>query len=432
MALRNKLDLLTAKNAEVSNKLQTLQRFELPKLVRLQRVASVYESWNKFLQQQLQTALPPNLITAIAVQQLLTYDQKHFFSKLFKAQTVDYIVNAIDQNIQPEESNQKNLQRFIANKNAVKAKAAVLEAELKNKQSYLTAAISTASLAIRQQPEYQLGQIAATVNAHFLDQFANIPVLGEQLTPQMLAQVGHATGVSFLSITLFLSKQFGYSYQLIAAISRMLLAQTSILFKAGNLSNTVLDHTVNPLLELCSTSIAKKHVDKIAWLKEAINFDELGIIEKDWYINWLTGLAVQLGMTMGDNVTQAFCGYVGGTTIGGTASAFAEKCAKQFDLDDTATIALKTITHFVVYSSAYSYAYNFADLYLVDKQLLQQAQAYQILGLGQYAKAEEVQQKYRELALKHHPDKCGASCDSSFAEMAKINAAYGVLKKKFQ
>ena len=436
-ALGNKLHLLMAKNAEISHKIQNLQRFKLLKLIRLQRVTSAYEAWCNVLQQQLHSELNHNIITAIAVQQLLTYDQKAYFTKLFKTQTVGYIISAIEKNIQPEDTDSKNLQRFIANKNAIKTKAAALEVELKNKQSYLTAALATATLATTKQTEYQLGQIAATLNAHFLDQFTNVPVIGERLAPEMLTRVGRATGLSFLSITLFLSHKFGYSYQLIATISRILLAQTSILFKAGNLSNTVLDHTINPLLELCSTAVAKQYAEKITWLQETLNFDELGIdelgiIEKDLYINWVTGLGVQLGMTMGENITQAFCGYIGGTTIGATTSAIAEEYAKKFDLDDTSILALKTITHFVLYSYAYSYAYNFADLYLVDKQLLPQAQAYGILGLGQYAKAHEVQQKYRELALKYHPDKCGSNCAESFAKMTQINTAYSVLKKKFQ
>ena len=149
-------------------------------------------------------------------------------------------------------------------------------------------------------------------------------------------------------------------------------------------------------------------------------------------ISWLSSLGIQAGMTLGHNTTPAVLGYITGTTIAETSSALVEKYAKAFDCADNTIIALKVMTHFIAYSYAYSYAYNFASSWIAEReQLLPQAQAYEILGLGQYAKAQEVQQRYRELALQYHPDKCKVDCAGAEARMSEINAAYNVLKKKF-
>jgi DnaJ-class molecular chaperone len=60
-----------------------------------------------------------------------------------------------------------------------------------------------------------------------------------------------------------------------------------------------------------------------------------------------------------------------------------------------------------------------------------QRQAFEILGLGQYAKEKEVQQRYRELALQYHPDKCRANCEEAAIKIVEINKAYELLQKKF-
>ena len=47
---------------------------------------------------------------------------------------------------------------------------------------------------------------------------------------------------------------------------------------------------------------------------------------------------------------------------------------------------------------------------------------YEMLGVDQYATAEEIKKSYRELAKKHHPDKGGNE-----EEFKKINEAYSIL-----
>ncbi len=62
---------------------------------------------------------------------------------------------------------------------------------------------------------------------------------------------------------------------------------------------------------------------------------------------------------------------------------------------------------------------------------LSDAEALKIFGLHAHANEKEIKAKYKELALKYHPDKCNEECDNG-EKMAEIYNAYEVLTKKMQ
>ena len=124
--------------------------------------------------------------------------------------------------------------------------------------------------------------------------------------------------------------------------------------------------------------------------------------------------------------------YVAGTAFAEKSSVWAEGYARSLDHEESSIQALKALIHCLAYISAYRLAYAASPSWQVEAEsAMSQQQAFEILGLGQYAKFKEVHQRYRELALLHHPDKCQIDCERASAKMAAVNSAYSILKKKF-
>jgi len=110
----------------------------------------------------------------------------------------------------------------------------------------------------------------------------------------------------------------------------------------------------------------------------------------------------------------------------------AEKYGKELDFDEVTIAGLKVTAHFIAYSYAYSCGYKLGlQLAISQEEVMAQRQAFEILGLGQYANESEAHRRFRELALQHHPDNCRTNCEEEGKKMVQINNAYELLKKKF-
>jgi hypothetical protein len=398
-ALSNQLALITFQNRELqqkTNQLSAVADLSLDSLVRLQRIIMAYESWYTVLQKMTQRSISLDIHGAVLIQQALTYDKKTFLNQTFQTQRVLPILQAIESLLENYPSD-KLLAYCKTQKQSLQDKVEVLELALQAPHSYAQSWLATAILGITQQPEYQLGQLSSTLNVELFDQFSHIPVIGEPLTPRMLSGLGHAVGASFVGITLGLSNYWGYSYQMIALINRMMQAQVNTLIKLGAYGN----------------------------------LDELWIIEHERWLNWSAGLGIHLGMTMGVDIVPAAMGYVCGTALAEAATKIVDRCADAMDVNEHLLAGIKTLTHVITYTYAYQYAHQWGSAWRAEDAFdMPQNQAYEILGLGQYAKESELKQRYRELALQYHPDRCNVDCETQGLKMADINVAYQTLKKK--
>ena len=60
--------------------------------------------------------------------------------------------------------------------------------------------------------------------------------------------------------------------------------------------------------------------------------------------------------------------------------------------------------------------------------------AYEILGVSPNATNEEIKKAYRQLSIKHHPDKVGHLGEevrkAAEEKFSKINQAYDIIKKE--
>lgn len=463
--LANKLNIVQSNNApleEKISKLKLLPALNLLKIVRLQRITFVYVAWHRLLQEKLTKLTANDLTAALVVQQLLTYEKKAMFNALFKTHTVAEIINAIDRELSEHHlrsaSQDEITAHFVNAKQRSQNKVTVIETKLKANQTYTQAIIATAILGVTKQPEYQLGQLAASSTVDIFDQFPQIPIIGPQLPPGMLNNLSHAVGATFLSIALYAANRVGYSYELIAFVNRILLSQINVLIKLGSYGEQINSYIWEPLLEAIRKILPRQTSFAIDWLKEASSVDELGIIEKDKFITWLAGLGIQASTAIGHNVVPAMLGYATGTAVGETTSTIVETCAESYDIDENVTIVTKTIAHIMAYSYAYRYAYTFGTEWLsgsptrqafttldpsqhalavqpryrpTDGQdFMPQRQAFEILGLGQYATKRELKQRFRELTTQYSPDKCKVNCQAADSKMMDINAAYDLLNKK--
>jgi hypothetical protein len=162
------------------------------------------------------------------------------------------------------------------------------------------------------------------------------------------------------------------------------------------------------------------------------NLDELWMIEHERWLNGLAGLGIHLGMTMGVDMIPAGMGYLCGTGLAEAATQIVERCAETVDVNEHLLAGIKTLTHVLTYTYSYQCAHQWGRAWCSDASFgMPQNQAYEILGLGQYAKESELKQRYRDLALQYHPDRCNVECEAQGLNMADINLAYQTLKKKF-
>ena len=76
------------------------------------------------------------------------------------------------------------------------------------------------------------------------------------------------------------------------------------------------------------------------------------------------------------------------------------------------------------YNYDYSYENNWNDSEINEEDIVE---AFDIFGLSRESTEYQIKTKYRELTLKHHPDK-NKSVDSN-TKMAEINNAYEIIMK---
>ncbi len=434
--LTNKINRLESNRDQLLSEIKQLRHSMLSKIVRLERTIQIYQTWGQVLREYASTVKSADLTAAFTAQQLLSYDKKAFFKKCLQSQSVFSVFQSIkktlgDLKLEAPEGLNKVYLELLKRKKRLQQELSTLEQHIKASQTYSQTLLATAILGIQQQPEYQLGQLAATLNAQFLDQFPELPIIGERLPPALLHQLQQAVGLSFLSITLYTSNYFGYSYQLIACLNRILFAQINLWIQVGAYADAMVQATLEPLVDALKRIASPHWALMMDCILNHLRWDELGLLEKEKMLQWLSGLGLHLGLEQSHTFTPAFMGYMVGTTLAETTSAWVEHAALAYDQEEHSVLALKALTHFITYSYAYRLAHQSTlDWWVEAEPLMSQHQAFEILGLGQYAKFKEVHQRYRELAMRYHPDKCQVDCEQASDKMAAFNNAYSVLKKK--
>lgn len=404
--------------------------------IRMQRTITAFQYWDKILSStKIDHTQLHNLITAIKIQSLLTYEKKTFFRKYFAEQEAHNIVKSLYDFVTHKANVNKNAATLrtdlIAKKNHSRTEIQKKETKLKEHQTYMQSILSTFALAVTQHPEYQLGRVSTEFTDILLTS-SQLPILNEQLSAPLRNRLGYTIGLSFLTTSLLFSRRIGYTYHMIATINRIPLSQINMLFQAGQVCDCISQYIGLPILNATDKLTPNQLNGLLEWVKNFIRCDELGVIEKEALIQWITGLGIVLIMTGGQSIIPSLLAYTVATGCREGAGKLTEKIAQKCGLNQQATTFAQVCAHITAYSFAYPYGFKLGQWLTRPKPSgLSDAEALNIFGLHANANEKEIKTKYRELALKFHPDKCKEECGHG-EKMAEIYNAYEILTKKMQ
>jgi len=404
--------------------------------IRIQRTITAFQYWNTILSSiKIDHTILHSLITAIKIQSLLTYEKKAFFRRYFAEQQAHNIVQSlygfITSSANVNKTNSILQTDLIAKKNYSRTEIQKKETKLKEHQSYIQSILSTLTLAVTQHPEYQLGRVSTQFTDILLTS-SRLPILNEELSATLQNRLGYIVGLSYLTTSLLFSSRIGYSYHTIATINRIPLSQINMLFQAGQACDWISQYTGLPMLNAVGKLTPNQLNGLLEWVKNFIRFDELGVIEKETLIQWITGLGIILIITGGQSIIPTIMAYTVATGCREAAGKLTEKIAQKCGLNQQATIFAQVCAHITAYSFAYPYGFKLGQWLTRPKPSgLSDAEALNIFGLHANANEKEIKTKYKELALKFHPDKCKEECGHG-EKMAEIYNAYEILTKKMQ
>lgn len=406
--------------------------------LRVQRALDLHRKWLVILQQQANRSQTEQLELSqvMALKRLLTYQKKAFFKTHFQQQKALDILKALQDFCQQADNKAltgKNICAELLKKrkelqNEILQKQKVLLRYATSMQHYAASGL----LSIEQQPNFQLGKIAAQSMSRGLEAYPKLPVLSHQLPPDLQEKLNLAVGSSFLGSSLWFSSWIGYSYQFIATINHILLAQHDGLMAIGDQLETIAHKTYLPVLDYLEQQVPHTLQPVVQQLKTLGRYDEQGLIEKEKWIQWLTGLGVLLIISGGQHLLPGTVAYILATGCGEVAMMLVEKFSRGQEFKTETTALLKTFAHIATYATVFPFTFRQVHAYTVTPAPLQRyspTEALKLFGFTTSPTEKVLKERYRQLALENHPDKCGTACD---APMADINEAYEVLTKKLR
>ncbi len=412
-------------------------------VVRIQRIIDIYKYWERVLDSHSLSQTSSNdLKHMIQLQRLLTYEKKAVFQYGFANQILHSITESLNAFTEAPANRNKNAVNLLANliisKNQLRRKVFNRETQLKSHyrglQRTLFTSISTIILGALQHPEYQLGRFTSEFMDHMFTQ-TRLPIMNEPLSKELKNQVGHATGFSVLLTSLLFSTRLGYSYQLVSTITRIPLAQIDLLFRIGAWLDSVGQHIDSSLLAPLENLSPTQLSSLFEQSRNLMRWDELGVIEKDALLQWITGLCVHLmlgALSGAQTIIPFITGYMAATGCREATGWLTKKVTQKYNFHQESSTFAQIMVHITAYTCAYPYGYIFGN-WLFNKSQpsgLSVNKALNILGLHSSATEEDVRKQFRQLALQNHPDKCATQSCSE--KMTEINHAYELLTKKMQ
>lgn len=409
------------------------------KIVRLYRIIESYQKWHAYLLQEVREMIRraqdfPHLVEK---KKLVIYKKKLFLKSALKQQNLDAIVNLLRQYLeQPKykEFNAKQIYaQLMADKKSLAASIEDIELKLFSNTTWAERAKVMLVLSITQQPNYQLGVLASHAMSKQFEGNPYFPILNVQLPDDLQSQLNTLVGMSFLASSLAMSSWIGYSYQFVATFNHFLLARHDVVKRMSDIVDQVAHYTYLPVLD-CLEQFAPQFFQPILnGLKERTHFDEQGFLEKEKFVAWLSGFALQLIFTVfigSNNLLPTGAAYMLATSCAELATHLANKIARVCKLSTSTTLMLENLAHIVSYSLAYRYGYDYVSEYKRSPVArFSDAQALKLFGLHEKVDEKVLRKRYHQLALENHPDKCGSKCTMPIDD---INDAYQVLKKKTQ
>jgi hypothetical protein len=383
-----------------------------PECLRVYRIILGYRAWHAQCVHYLSnTDLSHYTFNqALKIQAFLTYEKKAFFKKILTQQQKASVLLALTEELliieadTPEQRYQylKHLKQILITR--VEDRQAELQAPLNTEDQVL----ATLILGWTQQGTYQMGMLSSESVSRSLEEYPQLPILRERLSPEFQWGLNQATGTAFMGLSLYFSNWMGYSYQTAFALSQFMLAQQDILVMLGN--------TVDP------------------YLGGLMRWDEIGLVEKEAILQWMSGLLVHCGLNIGGPMASIAAAYTAATAVGTLLAEGTEYMARYLGLSSANQQFVKAMAHMLGYSTTYVYGFKIIEGYLNPPETpsMPDQQALQLFGFENFKDISEktVKSRYYTLARQTHPDRCPT--DACLLEMEQLNEAYQILRKKLQ
>jgi len=408
--------------------------------LRVQRIINIYQLWEKHLTSNQYTQTRANDLTHfLQLYRLFTYEKKAIFKQGFAGQFLYVVLQDLNAFMQTSANINENntrilLDRLMTNRNELRTRVRNLEEQLQSQyrgmQKILADTFSAVVLGVLQHPEYQLGRFTSEFMDHSFTQCSGIPVLNEALPPDLKNKLGHASGFAVLLISLIFSTRLGYSYHLVATITRIPLSHINALFRLGEWLDSIGYHVDHKFLTPLENLSPQQLTYLFEQYRSLIRWDELGVIEKDTLLQWITGLGIHLMLTMisgGQWFIPAITGYGVATGCREIAGWVTKKVAQIFGLSQETSTFAQVMAHITAYTCTYPYGFRLGAWFSPRQSAeLSYAEALKVFGLHSSTTQTEIRKRFHELGLQYHPDKC--QTEQCARQMVQIDRAYETLK----
>lgn len=434
-AIGNQQRLLAESHTLLQENLAMLHRRlgdDFMEIFRQQVITHTYQQWQQQLQQVSDCKPTSAWKQLLQHQQQLTYTKRGFFQHHLQQQPLGNLISRLLRQLEQQpQTAEKFLQQLHIQKAELIKQVTAQERSLQPSTKWWQKTVATLWLAVNQQPDFQLGQLAARTTRQQLDRHAPIKTLRQPLPPALAHQLENAVGSSFLGISLAVTQYVGYYPHAITAINRTLTAQINPLLRAGNYLHTALSRRGIP--RSVASYPAQDPDNASTWHKalRLIQLDEIGILEKEQILHWCNGLLLNLLLSNQPALVSTGA-YLLASLTSRAALGWVDRISSYWQLSPELQQTAKFVVHLGLYTQAYRQGLLWAQElgFYRTPTVISHSEALQRFGFSTEAKASDIQHRYRELSRQFHPDKCPTPiCEK---QMIAVNEAYEVLKQTFK
>ncbi|MBA3537191.1 MAG: hypothetical protein H0T84_11375 [Tatlockia sp.] len=341
---------------------------------------------------------------------LFSYEKKTFFNEALKKENAIQIfgslTNLVD-NKRELTDPQKILNYLDLEKQKITTTIDEDKNRLLNKYPSWKKFIAFLGLALTEQPTYKIGMLGFDIGNDSIDSLENlqpekaqvindkindwgnklVPIwIQERLNPERDVKIiKNLAGLFCLLANQGVSSWLGYTYYFVAAINRVLFSQFDAWVSLGSI----------------------------------IGLDEIGLLENETPMRWLSGLGIHmLFLQHSDNWLPTFFSYIAATSASFGSAIVIEELIKN-EVEDKEIFNPKAIAigKFAIEAGIYSKVYSASFQKIVELQQattqLTHAKALKIMGFYAQPLKRELQKRYHERARQYHYDKCINLCPDS-------------------
>lgn len=378
---------------------------ETRSIVRVFRTIGIYQRWEKALEQALgkiENIQNTDWVTLFALYRLFTYEKKTFFTEALKKENAITIFKELTLWIAecPEFKNPQKALNYMNNeKKLIKKNLERKQTTLMEKYQVWEKMVTFLGLSLTEQAAFKLGTIGFDIGFDSMSHlekinpektealYNKIDDIGNRLIPTWIQAklnperdvkiIQYLTGLFCFCAEQGVSSWMGYAYRSIAAVNRVLFSQFDTWVSFG----------------------------------EKIGLDEIGLLEKEGAMHWLSGLGLYFLIQGRDMLVPTFLSYTAATSAAHVSVMIVDDLIQHKEWNPKVIAVGKFAIQASVYSRVYASIFKMGiELFPPTSEWQSYAKALKTMGFFEQPDKKELQKRYHELARENHPDKCIQTC----------------------